>query len=455
MAQLDRNFNEALRGFQQDIVNLSRRIDHLEGKQNQETEDISAKLVEVEGRLGAFIRYQERHHGLSNVNDAEASQTLNNFQFKKDSDSDDSAQSTVTFNNDSTKTQYTETTARTTPDEQMTQRKSEAVENHTSRAQNLTNNKPPVNQFYDHTKSIYMVPMSLQQMHQQQQPKFPSDITVDLSKQLPVSSSTIIQHPTPQVPPSKIIMAQGPTQTTPMIINNSVPTPPETQQRASSNPPPPSQACTPVNKVQSPSQQKQLENLHQVQYNIAANHQEQQQHLPDSFRQTRLMNKHPVYNSLPEPSSLPFTLPITRPPEALDSEMDEEEIAYWSKIEFETLNPVPQSVNDVIEEWESGYRGQPPLKFMERHRKTWRKGNRNLSKKFCRRHRIIAAIEVGVVLYGKEYGLSYAEAKDKVITELEEMRTRDKRKKETMYWLFHNIPQHLKKHSFNDSGDDQ
>ncbi|KAH3682413.1 hypothetical protein WICPIJ_006623 [Wickerhamomyces pijperi] len=482
LSQLNRNFNEAIRGFQQDIMNLSRRIELLEGRQTQETAETNAKLIELKGRLGGFIKYQERHLGLANTNegDMNPAQTLSNFHFKKEPSPVSSVKSTAsTFNTDSNTNQFSNTASTTGTErpnsDQMIQRS--VGENDNTAAQILTNIKP-VTYVYGHGRSVSMMPMVSQS---QTQNKFPSDISVNLSQQLPLGSASLIQPNStiPQVPllvqpqPLTPIHHQNGNNSlipqNPIMLSNNTPT--GVHQRVSSAPPihhdPIANTGTPVNinlKTGSP-QHSVKGSQQQSPYPLASNQVNQLQQTPQqdqmkssstpatnktAFLQSTPMQIQPSHGTAP----LPYILPKDRSAEALDSEMDAAEIEHWNRVEFEVLNPVPQSVHDVIEEWESGYRGQPPLKYMERYRKAWRKGNKNLSKKFCRRHRIIAAIEVGIAMYTKEGGLSYGEAKDRCIKELEESRTKDDGKKETMYWLFHNIPQHLKKVTVSESGEE-
>lgn len=123
----------------------------------------------------------------------------------------------------------------------------------------------------------------------------------------------------------------------------------------------------------------------------------------------------------------------------------------WTNAPFHRLNPILNSVQDVIDEFYYGFEGQPPLRYLETHRKTWRSKDKNLSKTFCRRQRVATAVDAGTTLYMREYGLSENSARERTINELENLRIKSDGKKETMYWLFHNIPNHLKKKQYNHS----
>ncbi|KAH3676442.1 hypothetical protein WICMUC_002073 [Wickerhamomyces mucosus] len=129
-----------------------------------------------------------------------------------------------------------------------------------------------------------------------------------------------------------------------------------------------------------------------------------------------------------------------------DTAIQKNDDSIWDNIPFTNLNPSPRSVQDVLDEWYLGYEQQPPLYYMELYRKNWRRGDKNLSKKFCRRYRVVTAVEIGIKLYKKEFPtMTEDSAREKIVQELETLREKEEGKKETMYWLFHNIPQHLKR----------
>ena len=106
---------------------------------------------------------------------------------------------------------------------------------------------------------------------------------------------------------------------------------------------------------------------------------------------------------------------------------------------------MPKSVQQVLDEYYYGYEGQPPLKYLDKYRKDWRKGNKNLCKTYCRRYRVVRAVEAGVRQYVRELGVTEEQARERVVEELEAARIKPNGKKETMYWLFHNLPAHLKR----------
>lgn len=124
---------------------------------------------------------------------------------------------------------------------------------------------------------------------------------------------------------------------------------------------------------------------------------------------------------------------------------DEDEDGITDPDSFHKLNPNPKSVQEVLEEYYYGYQGQPSLKYLEENQKRWRKGNKNLSKTFSRRYRVVTAVEMGTQMYASEMGGNEQLAKERVINELENLRTRENGGRETMYWLFHHIPDHLKR----------
>jgi len=124
---------------------------------------------------------------------------------------------------------------------------------------------------------------------------------------------------------------------------------------------------------------------------------------------------------------------------------DDEDDGLIDENNFHKLNPNPKSVQEVLDEYYFGYQGQPSLKYLEENQKRWRKGNKNLSKTFSRRYRIVTAVEMGIQIYSQEMGGNEALAKERVINELENTRNRENGGRETMYWLFHHIPEHLKR----------
>jgi hypothetical protein len=130
---------------------------------------------------------------------------------------------------------------------------------------------------------------------------------------------------------------------------------------------------------------------------------------------------------------------------SLNEVVEDDARRMWENVQFRRLNPHPKDVREVLDEFYYGHEGQPPLKYLEKHRKDWRKGNKNLSKTFCRRYRIVVAVENGVRHYVREFGLSESVARERIVNELESLRIKENGKKETMYWLFHHIPQNLKR----------
>lgn len=126
-------------------------------------------------------------------------------------------------------------------------------------------------------------------------------------------------------------------------------------------------------------------------------------------------------------------------------EEDDDEDGLIDENNFHKLNPNPKSVQEVLDEYYYGYQGQPSLKYLEENQKRWRKGNKNLSKTFSRRYRIVTAVEMGIQIYLPEMGGNEALAKERVVNELENARNRESGGRETMYWLFHHIPEHLKR----------
>lgn len=126
-------------------------------------------------------------------------------------------------------------------------------------------------------------------------------------------------------------------------------------------------------------------------------------------------------------------------------EDDEDDDGLIDENNFHKLNPNPKSVQEVLDEYYYGYQGQPSLKYLEESQKRWRKGNKNLSKTFSRRFRVVTAVEIGTQMYAAEMGGNEALAKERVVNELENLRNRENGGRETMYWLFHHIPEHLKR----------
>ncbi|CCH43497.1 High-osmolarity-induced transcription protein 1 [Wickerhamomyces ciferrii] len=131
--------------------------------------------------------------------------------------------------------------------------------------------------------------------------------------------------------------------------------------------------------------------------------------------------------------------------DSIQPDDDDDEDGLINDSGFHKLNPNPKSVQEVLDEYYYGYQGQTSLKYLEENQKRWRKGNKNLSKTFSRRFRVVTAVEIGTHLYLNEMGGNENLAKERVINELESLRDRDNGGRETMYWLFHHIPEHLKK----------
>ncbi|ODV85244.1 hypothetical protein CANARDRAFT_7889 [[Candida] arabinofermentans NRRL YB-2248] len=96
------------------------------------------------------------------------------------------------------------------------------------------------------------------------------------------------------------------------------------------------------------------------------------------------------------------------------------------------LNPRAKTVQDLWIEWNSGYRDQPPLRFLEKHHGTrWRRGR--IAKSAQRRKKVIEFIE-------SENKRNPHVSIDDVVDRLDKYR---QKKNKGLFWLYGCLPNHL------------